>query len=354
MALLAIVLTLLFVVGIHELGHAFFARLFRVKIKRIAIGFGKPLIQWTGRNGCDWAWCMWPLGGYVQLANTRISPVEPEHYERCFDKQAVWKRVVILFGGAVANFISAWLAFFLVFSFGLPYKAALVHDVQPKSIAAQAGLAAGDRFITIAGQPTLSWSDVGQELIILWGNARVQATIQKVGSRQTKTIYLDLSQVPLGGSSHSLLAGLGFSPDLSTASQESRASSFSDAVVMSNHAMLHLLYFFIMIFKQLLSGVIPFSLLLGPLGLLSASLVSLTQGLVVFLYFIATLSTAVALVNLFPFPGLDGGAVVYALLEKIRGVPVSVALELLLYRLSLVVVFLFLVQLLKNDLNHLV
>ena len=80
---------------------------------------------------------------------------------------------------------------------------------------------------------------------------------------------------------------------------------------------------------------------------------SFLQGLVVFLYFISSLSFAVALINLFPIPGLDGGSIMYALIEKIRGKPVSVGMEVLLHRLIFIVFCLVLVQLLLNDLQRL-
>lgn len=107
-----------------------------------------------------------------------------------------------------------------------------------------------------------------------------------------------------------------------------------------------------MILKQLLTGVIPFSVLLGPLGIFAASVASFTQGVAVFLFFIATLSFAVAVINLFPIPGLDGGSIVYALIEKVRGKAVSVPMELLLHRLVFIIFCVLLVHLLMNDLQR--
>lgn len=69
-----------------------------------------------------------------------------------------------------------------------------------------------------------------------------------------------------------------------------------------------------------------------------------------FLYFIASLSLTVGFVNLLPVPGLDGGSMVYVLLEKIRGKPISIAMEVLLHRLALILFMLIFVQLILNDL----
>jgi regulator of sigma E protease len=352
MAVLAIILTLVLVVGIHEAGHALVARIFTVKIKRISIGFGKLLIQWQSKRGCEWVWGMWPLGGYVHLANTRINPNESSEFHHCFDKKPIWMRILILLAGACANFITAWIAFILVFYIGLSYIKPQIQSVVPQSIAAKAGILPGDQFIAIAGRNTPSWEEVGREFIILWGSKDIKITLAESSSKKLKEVTLDLSQVHFTGKDRSLLAGLGLNPDLEALKGKKSSSSLMNAISQANQTISHLVYFYLMILKQLFSGVIPFSILLGPLGLFSASIASLTQGFVVFLYFIANLSVAVGLINLFPIPGLDGGSIVYALVEKVRGKPVSIALEVLIYRFMLIGAGLLLVHLLMNDLTH--
>jgi regulator of sigma E protease len=350
-AILAIILTLILVIGIHEAGHALVAYLFKIKIKRIAIGFGRPLLRWRSKSGCEWVLGLWFLGGYVQLYNTRISPVKPEEYSSCFDKKPIWQRVLVLGAGVAANMIMAWLAFIFVFYAGILYKMPEIQSVEPNSLAAQAGLQPQEQFVSIAGYETSSWQDVGRELIIAWGSPNILVSM-KTKDGEIKQQVLDLSHIQFTPAHHSLLTGLGITPNPRSTIQKIQASSFFAAITEANKTIGHLFYFFTMVLKQLFTGTIPFSALLGPVGLFAASITSLTQGVAVFFYFIANLSVAVALINIAPIPGLDGGAIVYALLEKIRGEPISVALEILIYRLMLIIVFLLLVQLLKNDMVH--
>lgn len=352
-AILAIILTLLLVIGIHEAGHALMARLFNIKIKRIAIGFGTPIIQWRSKSGCEWVLGMWLLGGYVQFNNTRISPVDPKEYDRCFDKKPIWQRVLVLLAGATANMITAWLAFVLVFYVGLQCRIPQIKTVEVNSVAAQAGILPEEQFVAIRGHETPSWQEVGQELIVLWGFKNIPVFL-KNNQGQIKEVALDLSQIKFTSKTRSLLTSLGITPNLKADFHLVQSPSIGAAMHKANEVIGYLLYFFLMILKQLFTGVLPFSLLLGPVGLFAASIASLTQGVVIFFYFIASLSVAVALINLFPIPGLDGGALVYAAVEKIRGRPISVALEVLIYRLMMVVVFLILVQLVLNDFARLV
>lgn len=353
MAIIAILLMLVLVVGLHELGHALVARFFGVKIKKISIGFGKSLLSWKGKNACEWIWGMWPLGGYVELLNSRISPVEPAEYDFCVDKQAAWKRFLILIAGSVVNYILAWLFFIIVFSCGILYKTPQIQSVVPQSLAQQAGIQAGDQFLVLNGVSIHSWQDVLMQLVICWGNKKVALTLKNSSDAQPKAIELDLSQVKFSNAPDSLLGVLGLVPDKNAISHLFRANSLGDAIYETNEVIKHWLHFFIAVLIQLVSGVLPFSILLGPLGLFAASVASLAQGVFVFLYFIASFSLAVALINLFPVPGLDGGSIVYVIIEKIRGKPVSIALEVLLHRLMLILCVVILIQLLMNDLGRL-
>ncbi|MDP3269045.1 MAG: site-2 protease family protein [Legionella sp.] len=352
-AFLALLLTLILVIGVHEAGHAIAARIFGVTIKKISIGFGRPLMQWRSKNGCDWVWGMWPLGGYVQLANTRISPEDPGLYHQCFDKKPIWVRIIILLAGAFANVIAAWIAFVIVFSIGMNHKVPQIKEIQAGSVAAQSMMLPGDKVVAVAGNKTSSWQEVGKNLVLLWGKNTVPVTLSQ-SDNKLKTVVINLSNIPFASKDRSLLSAVGITPNTGAGTVTLQADSFYEAVIMANQAICSLIYFFIMIIKQLISGAIPFSILLGPLGVLAASVSSLTQGLVVFLFFIANLSLAIAFVNLLPLPGLDGGSIIYALIEKIRGKPVSIALEVLVHRLMVIVFCLILVQLLMNDLVRLI
>lgn len=183
-----------------------------------------------------------PLGGYVQLENTRISPVKPAKYAGCFDKKPIWQRILILLAGAAANLITAWFAFVIVFSIGLSYHFPEIKDVQANSTAAQAGMLPGDRFVSMGGHATPTWSDVGMQLVILWGKKDIPVVLSRSDGKEANAV-LDLSHVQFRGAKLSLLAQLGIEPNLSAAKSELRASSFVDAMYHANATMMHMIYF---------------------------------------------------------------------------------------------------------------
>ena len=350
LAVVAIVCTLIIVVGVHEAGHAIAANFFGVKIKRISIGFGRPLFLWRKKSGLEWVWALWPFGGSVYLLNSRNFPVDPDQYPQCFDKRPIWVRIGILLAGSFANLLTAWFAFVLVFLLGISYRLPIIQTVEPGSIAAKAGVTSGDQFVAIGKEPTISWRQVGMQLVVLWGQKDVSITVRTESHNALKTLHVDLSQVPFAGKDTSLLTTLGLKPNSKAPKALLRFSSVTEAIAQANNSMLQQIYLFLMILKQLIIGVIPFSILLGPIGFFAELISSFMQGVSVFLYFIASLSMAVAVVNLLPIPVLDGGSIVYAIIEKIRKKPVSIALELLIHRLFLIVFIVLLVQLISNDL----
>jgi regulator of sigma E protease len=164
---------------------------------------------------------------------------------------------------------------------------------------------------------------------------------------------LDLSHWHYKRQKDALLASLGITLDTNKLQEEQVAGvPFLKANQLTFYKIRHLVAFFFLMLKQLFTGMLPLGLLLGPIGLFAAMAGSFMQGLSVFSYFIGTLSLAVAIVNLLPIPGLDGGSIAYALLEKVRGKPLSVAFEVLLHQLAFIAFCVLLAQLIINDLER--
>ncbi|MDF1678424.1 MAG: site-2 protease family protein [Legionellaceae bacterium] len=352
LAIIAIILSLILVVGMHEAGHALVAKYFGVKIERISIGFGKPLYTWTRKNGIEWVWARWPLGGYVKLLSHRIEPVAIQDFPFCFDKKPVYARILILSAGAFANLLVAYCAFTLMFMIGYKEVPAIVHQVTPKSIAATAGLKPGDKVIALANQTTPAWREVGMELLTHLGQAAAPITIANQAGIQRQTT-LDLSHWHYKREKDALLKSLGITLDIEKMKEAYVLGvPFLKASTLAYHKIKYLTAFFFMMLKQVFTGQLPLAILLGPLGLFTAMAGSFLQGLSMFAYFIGTLSLAVAIVNLLPVPGLDGGSIAYAIVEKIRGKPLSVAFEVLLHQLAFIAFCVLLAQLIINDLSR--
>ncbi|KTC65400.1 membrane associated zinc metalloprotease (plasmid) [Legionella adelaidensis] len=349
-SLIALILSLLLVIGLHEAGHALAAYFLGIKIKRIAIGFGPPLIKWTNKNKVEWVWGLLPLGGYVELLNTRIGIVKKSEEKYAFDKQAIWKRITVLVAGVATNFFIAFVALIIIHVMGYQRLAPVISEVDPASIAAQAQIAAGDRFLAINNKSTPSWREAGLQLLISLGQNEVPVElITSTGEGKKTMLHLNRWHYQ---KDENLLKSIGIIVLPSEKPEIVPGINLLQAMIKAAQEIQNLVIFFILLLKQIVTGTLPFALLLGPIGIFSLIINSLEQGFLVFLNFIANLSISVAVVNILPIPGLDGGGILYALLEKIRGKPLSIALEILIFRLMCIFFILFTIQLILNDLNR--
>lgn len=349
---IATILCLLCVIAIHELGHAWSAKYFKVKLKKISLGFGKIIFRFKSRAGYEVDVGMLPIGGCVHFLNDRVSPVLAKEYKFCFDKKAIWIRTIILLSGSMANIFMAFLALVFMLMLGFKQQPAIIESIKPGTNAAIAGLSATEKIVKVAGQNTPYWRDVGMQFIMHIGQKDVPLTAcSQFGVCHDTT--LDLVIWNNKQKNFAMFAVIGITPQIDE--QHALLVSgipFFEALKNAFVELTTLSCFFFVMIKQIITGAIPFAALLGPFQFFEAFIDSFSQGFAIFLYFISNFSLAMGIANLLPIPGLDGGAILYGVIEKIRGKPISIALELLIYRLIFIVFAIFLVQLIVNDLRY--
>lgn len=146
---------------IHECGHFFVARSFKVKVMRFSIGFGKPFLTWRGKQSqIEYAIAPFLIGGYVKFLDSNEAEVAAEELPRAFDKKPTWQRFLIIAAGPITNLIFALLAFWLMFVVGVQSPKPIIGRVLPHSIASVAGMHAGEEIIRVGKKATASWQDV--------------------------------------------------------------------------------------------------------------------------------------------------------------------------------------------------
>ena len=159
--IVAFIVALGVLIVVHEYGHYIIARLCGVKVLRFSVGFGRPLTIWRlGADGTEWVIAAIPFGGYVKMLDEREGPVAPTELDRAFNRQSVWKRFAIVIAGPLFNFIFAVLVYAGLFMYGLPEARPLLGTPPAGSIAAQAGIHAGETVRAIDGEPITTWQEL--------------------------------------------------------------------------------------------------------------------------------------------------------------------------------------------------
>jgi regulator of sigma E protease len=158
---IAFIVALGVLIVVHEYGHYIVARLCRVKVLRFSVGFGRPLATWRlGPDRTEWVVAAIPFGGYVKMLDEREGEVDPSEVRRAFNRQNVWKRFAIVVAGPLFNFAFAILVYAGLFMYGLPEARPILGEPAAGTIAAQAGLRAGDTVRAINNEAIATWQEL--------------------------------------------------------------------------------------------------------------------------------------------------------------------------------------------------
>jgi regulator of sigma E protease len=227
-----------------------------------------------------------------------------------------------------------------------PESPALIDKIVSHSVADRASLKIGDVILKVNQQTVLNWEHLTR-MIRAQSNQTIQLTIQRQGKIFQKNIFIPersflFFKKPgvLGVISHQTVPAQWIVPN---------KYSVSGALHRAQQESQQFFKFNFVVLKKLVMGNISLRSLAGPFAILSNAGAALDQGLMVFLNFLAFISISVAAVNVLPLPGLDGGYLLYFLIEGIIKKPISIRTQALLSRLGLIVILMVLVQTLLND-----
>ncbi|BDB18105.1 zinc metalloprotease [Pseudomonas sp. CYM-20-01] len=171
-------------VTFHEFGHFWVARRCGVKVLRFSVGFGMPLLRWHDRRGTEFVIAAIPLGGYVKMLDEREGEVPADQLDQSFNRKTVRQRIAIVAAGPIANFLLAMVFFWVLAMLGSQQVRPVIGAVEADSIAAKAGLVAGQEIVSIDGEPTTGWGAVNLQLVRRLGES---GTVNVVVREQDST-----------------------------------------------------------------------------------------------------------------------------------------------------------------------
>ena len=358
----AFLLTLGVLVSFHEFGHFLAARACGVRVLRFAVGFGKPLFTYHAKNKTEWVLASLPLGGYVKLLDgrDRSQDIVVGDEMQAFDQKPLWQRSMIVAAGPFANFFLAVALFSVIYISGVPQLPAVLQSPPENSVAAKFGVTAGDRVIgwqtldsgvaPISGEfdSVPSWNALRWNLMdALTGESGFALELQDSnGSRFIKAFKADdLPKITPEGDP---MKSLGLLPQATPLAQWDelklnplQAWGFaSQRVWLISKVSLRLM-------AGMFTGQTSIKQLGGPLSIADMAGKSAQIGWQPFLAFLALISISIGILNLLPFPMLDGAQLLYDAWELVAGKRISILMQeqfqkvgfLLLISLSLLALF---------------
>lgn len=329
MITLIVILGLIVLILAHEFGHFIAAKIFGVKVEEFGIGY-PPRLFGIQKGETFYSVNLLPLGGFVRIHGEDEAWEAEEHakdetidsfsVERSFAHQAIWKRAVILIAGVTMNMVVGWFIFSGIYMVGTPAHLA-VAEVSKDSPAYAAGIRTNDFMVSAKlGAVTLSDPIKSEDFIAAMKKAageKVSIGILRDGKMQTLEI-VSRTNPPAGeGSLGVSLADAGV-PKQSF--WRSIGSGFEAAISVF---WLTLKGFFTLIIGLFTAPTTALAGVAGPVGVFGIAAQTGKMGLIYLFQLVALISINLSVLNLIPFPALDGGRVLFLLIEKIKGTPVS-------------------------------
>ncbi len=174
-------------VTFHEFGHFWVARRCGVKVLRFSVGFGMPLLRWHDRRGTEFVIAAIPLGGYVKMLDEREGEVPADQLDQSFNRKTVRQRIAIVAAGPIANFLLAIVFFWVLAMMGSQQVRPVIGAVEADSMAAKAGLVAGQEIVSIDGEPTTGWGAVNLQLVRRMGESGTINVVVREQDASTET-----------------------------------------------------------------------------------------------------------------------------------------------------------------------
>jgi len=345
------------IVFIHEMGHFLVGRWCGVNVVAFSIGFGKELFGFTDKHGTRWKLSAIPLGGYVRFEGDANAASMPEFKAKpsptSLPGAALWRRFLVVLAGPAANFILSIVIFAGAFAFvGTPVNAPRIDEVVEDSAAKQAGLMAGDLIRSIDGSPVTSFSDI-QATMANQDPTPMALVIERAGQKQNITLTPKIVEITDDVGVKIKVAQIGIKHDPKNDPQTYVKSGPIEAVVKGANQTWFIVSATMHRIGKIFIGADTAKQLHGPVVVAKIAGDVALLGFWPFIYFIGFISVSIGLVNLFPIPMLDGGHLLFYLIEGVIGRPVSPIAQEWSFRIGLSVILMLVVLVSTNDITGL-
>jgi regulator of sigma E protease len=343
--LYAYLLPFIYVLGllvfIHELGHFLLAKLVRIRVERFSLGF-PPRLFGKKLGETDYCISAVPFGGYVKMSgmideSMDSNAIKGEPWE--FMSKPMWMRFLVILAGPVFNILLTVVIFaasIMITGIAVPGRP-IIERVVPGMPAAEIGLQPGDVITSVDSQPITVWEDL-VKIIHNSAGQQIQIEWERNGVKNSRIVIPELDKAQNVGL-------IGIEPVTTN-----RSAGFFEAIAMGCKSTWNFTRMIGRSFYVLFSGQASFSeSLAGPVKIAQMAGETAKSGFGSLMIFAAFLSLNLGLLNLLPFPVLDGGHLAMLTVEAIIRRPISVKLKLVIQQIGMAILLVLMLFVIVND-----
>ena len=344
MKIILAILIFSFIIIFHELGHFLFAKKCGVKVNEFTLGLGPTLISWS-KGETKYCLKLLPFGGSCVMEGED----EESDSDRAFNKKSLWERFQIVFAGPFFNFILAYILS-VVYIASIGVNDTSITDVIEGYAAEEAGLEAGDTIISINGYKVHFYNEISMYTFLHSDEESFEIVYSRNGQEESTTLVPKYSE-----ESGRKLIGI-------TKNADYQKVSPVNVLKYAVYEIKYQIYITLASLKMLFLGQVSVNDISGPVGVVSTiSSVydqSITSG--IFYVFINLTSIAILLtanlgvMNLLPFPALDGGRILLIIIEGIRGKKMNPNIENGINLVGFAMLMMLMVVVMYNDIMKLI
>ena len=345
MTLIYFILVLGITILIHEFGHFIFAKKAGVHCYEFSIGMGPRLFKWKRKNDeTEYSIRLFPIGGYVAMAGESVDLDPDVPKKKHLQYKTWWQRFSIMFAGVLFNYLLAIVCFTIVaLKVGAPTDVPYISSVQEGYSAYEKGVPESSEIIKVNNKKVTNMDHLTLIIASVQGEDIDLTVKTKDGKIETYSLTPKEEKVD-----KETVYRYGFS--IATEYEHGIFAS----IKYGFRKMFSLFYQMILIIGYLISGKLSLSSLSGPVGIYNIVGESAKAGLINLVYLVGYLCVNVGVINIIPLPAFDGGHILFLIIEKIKGKPVSQKVENTIHSIGMIFLIALMIAISINDIIKLI
>ncbi len=333
MSIIIFIVILFVLVVAHEFGHFIVAKKNGIRVDQFAFGWGPKLFSFK-KGETVYSFNLFPIGGFVKIfgEDPEEESISGPDSKRSFVNKPRYIQAAVLFAGVFFNIVLAWILLSVGFMSGLPTsvgsepkgtvlsdQALVITSLAKDAPAEKAGLKIGDKIISLETKsaPSDVLSDptpvTVKSFVEAHGGTPITFHIERLHQKE------DIDVIPANGVVEKNTPAIGISMDTVGVLRLSVPKALWEGVKSTGELTYATGAAFINLIGDSFRGHADISSLTGPVGIVGVVGDAAKFGLIYLLSFTALISINLAIINLIPFPALDGGRLLFLLIEKIKG-----------------------------------